>query len=217
MKGRLKNLGSLVDSSGKLSVACQSSFCHLFARIYFYMYRTLLCKLNIITWESKVASGSPNFKILRDLGYRYGKGKLDKVPPSDGALAEVFNSSLFQAREYDQIFEKRIHNLDTEQYGFEKVDGRVRPRLHRDFSDDQDQFVAAVANDLVTQVTETVESVGSGDFDEIEISRMLSLEKGIAVELPLDRENNGISCDDNFELDNNVLEAIEDLILQRSL
>ena len=211
LPGNNKILGPSVDSSGKLSVACQSSFRHLFARIYFYMHRTLLRILNNITWESIVASGSPNFKILRDLGYPYGKGKLDKVPPIDGALAEMLNRSLFQAREYDQILERRIHNLDPEQYGFEKVHGGLRPRLNRDFSDDQDQFVVAVANDLVSQVNETVESVDSGDVDEFEKSRMLSLEEGIAVELPLDRKDNGKSCDDNFDLDNNVLEAIESL------
>ena len=204
-------LGSLVDSSGKLSAACQSSFRHLLARIYFHMYRVLLRKLDNITWESIVASGNPNFKILRDLGYRYSKGKLDKVPPVDGALAEMFNRSLFQAQEYDQIFERRIHNLDPEQYGFEKVDGGLRPRLNRDFSDDQDQFVANVVDNLVTQVEET-ESVGSGDVQELdgfEQSRMWPVEEGTAAGLPVDGENNSPLCDNI--LDSNVLEAIEDL------
>ena len=40
-----------------------------------------------------MASGNPNFKMLRDLGYRYSKVKLDKVPPVDGALAEMCNRS----------------------------------------------------------------------------------------------------------------------------
>ena len=43
-----------------------------------------------------MASGNPNFKMLRDLGYRYSKVKLDKVPPVDGALAEMCNRSLFK-------------------------------------------------------------------------------------------------------------------------
>ena len=41
-----------------------------------------------MSWEQIVSENKPNLKLLRDIGYQYSKGQLDKVMPVDGALEE---------------------------------------------------------------------------------------------------------------------------------
>lgn len=161
-------LASMVDEDGRLveSNSCKSAFYLMLARIYFHMYRVTLRKLTNITWESIVSTGLPNFKLLRDIGYQHNKGKLDKVPPVDGALHEMFLRSVFQAHEYDQIFEHNIINLNPERYGFEKVEGGLKPRLNRDLATDQEQFVASVVDQLVTEAEVGQNLLVSDDADD---------------------------------------------------
>ena len=120
-----KILPSLVDSHGLLSDSqhCKQAFLLLIARIYYHMYRGYIQQLSQITWESIVVNGVANFKLLRDIGYQYAKGQLDKVPPVDGALDEIFARAIFQANEYDQIFENVINYLNPTEYGFEECKG----------------------------------------------------------------------------------------------
>ena len=128
-----KILPSLVDSHGSLSNSqhCKKAFILLYARIYYHMYHVYIQKLDQISWESIVIDEFPNFKLLRDIGYQYAKGQLKKVPPVDGALDEIFARAIFQANEYNQVFESTINYLTPTEYGFEKCKGGLRPRLNK--------------------------------------------------------------------------------------
>eukprot|EP00794_Sanderia_malayensis_P011535 gene11535-12728_t len=124
-------LSPLVDAQGKLSdtESCKHSFLMLYARIYFHMYQVYISQLANISWDTINANAIPNLKLLRDIGYQYAKGQLEKVLPVDGALYEIF--ALFQASEYDQIFESNISYLDPLDFGFEVCKGGLKPKLNR--------------------------------------------------------------------------------------
>ena len=126
-------LPSLVDSNGLLSNSqhCKQAFLMLDAQIYFHMYRVFVRQLDQITWESIVVDDAPNFKLLRDIGYQYAKGQLDKVPPVDGALDEIFARAIFQANEYNQVSKSTINYLIPTEFGFEECKGGLRPRLNK--------------------------------------------------------------------------------------
>eukprot|EP00794_Sanderia_malayensis_P010665 gene10665-11794_t len=126
-------LSSLGDAQGKLSdtESCKHSFLMLYARIYFHIYRVYIRQLANISWDTINANAGPNLKLLRDIGYQYAKGQLEKVPPVDGALDEIFARALFQASEYDQIFESNISYLDPLDFGFEVCKGGLKPKLNR--------------------------------------------------------------------------------------
>ena len=74
---------------------CELAFYLLFAKIYFHMYRVFFPSVQSKTWESLTAGGYPNLKLLRDIGYKHTKGSLEKVPPVDGMLVEMFAQSIF--------------------------------------------------------------------------------------------------------------------------
>ena len=126
-------LPPLVDSNGTLSNSwcCKRAFLLLFARIYFHMYRVFLLKLEQINWDSIATGGVVNFKLLREIGYQYAQGQLEKVPPVDGVLDQICARSIYQANEYDQIFQSTINYLDQLHFGFEECKGGLRPQLYR--------------------------------------------------------------------------------------
>eukprot|EP00112_Aurelia_sp_Birch-Aquarium-sp1_P021208 Seg5644.1 transcript_id=Seg5644.1/GoldUCD/mRNA.D3Y31 product="hypothetical protein" protein_id=Seg5644.1/GoldUCD/D3Y31 len=126
-------LTTLVDENSLLtdSECCKRSFRLLFARIYFHMYKVYVRKLRNVTWDSLIQDGDPNFRLLRDIGCQYAKGQLDETPPVDSALDKIFLRSVFQANEYDQIFEESITYLDPLNHGFEEIKGGLRPILNR--------------------------------------------------------------------------------------
>ena len=95
----------------------------LFAKIHFHMYRVFFQSVQSKTWESLTACCYPNLKLLRDIGYKHTKGRLEKVPPVDGVLVEMFAQSIFQAHEYGQIFDRFFENLEPNKFGFEKCEG----------------------------------------------------------------------------------------------
>ena len=133
-------LSSLVDRNGLLrnSKKCKQAFYILYARIYFHMYRVYARKLDKIKWDSIVVEGVPNFKLLRDIGYQYAKGQLEKVPPVDGAFEGIFVRSLFQAYEYDQIFSQKIVYPNPVEFGFEECKGGLRPKLNLNIDENED-------------------------------------------------------------------------------
>ena len=94
------------------------------------MYRVKVRQIGNITWESVISSGTPNLKLIRDIGYQHAKGQLDKVLPVDGAMDGIFARAIFQACEYDQAFESTINYLDAVEYGFEEYKGGLRPTLN---------------------------------------------------------------------------------------
>ena len=117
---------SLVDrETGKLTNnnSCKDAFKLLLARIYFHMLRVTIRKLSNITWDVVISNGTPNFKLLRDIGCQYAKGQLDKTPPVDGALEPMFLRAIFLANEYDQIFSPLIDYSNPLEYGFEDHKG----------------------------------------------------------------------------------------------
>ena len=58
-----------------------------------------------------MASGNPNFKMLRDLGYHYSKVKLDKVPVQFQFHIIQILYIQFTILQYIQI--TKLHDLNT--------------------------------------------------------------------------------------------------------
>ncbi len=48
----------------------------------------------------------------------------------DGAFDQIFNRAVFQANEYNQIFESTIEYPNPIKYGFEECQGGLRPTLN---------------------------------------------------------------------------------------
>ena len=158
-------LSSLVDNdNAKLlnNNYCRDSFLLFYARLYFFMYRVLIRKLGNITWDLIALNGEPNFKLLRDIGCQYSKGQLDKLPPVDGALKEIFKRSVFQANEYDQVFERTITYLDPLKFGFEAYKRGLRPVLNSMYDPDPNSQI--VINNIHEALVNSGLEKESGDL-----------------------------------------------------
>ncbi len=111
----------------------------------------------------------PNFKLLRDIGYQYAKGQLEKVPPVDGALDEMFARALYQANEYNQIFESTINYLDPIQHGFEECKGGLKPRLNKNANTDGPEIVMSQVNPLLVEDVGVEENCDCSQFCDEEV------------------------------------------------
>ena len=178
-------LPSLVDSAtGKLTnnTSCKNAFLLLLARIYFHMYRVSIRKLCNITWDVVISNGEPNFKLLRDIGCQYAKGQLDKTPPVDGALDQIFLRAVFQANEYDQIFAPLIDYLNPLEHSFEEHKGGLRPVLNKNITPQQQNQV--VIRHIDQALFEDLENANETFDDELNID----LHESVTVNCQLDSE-----------------------------
>ena len=190
-------LATLVDENGLLtdSECCKRSFRLLFAKIYFHIYRVYIRKLRNVTWDSLIQDGDPNFRLLRDIGCQYAKGQLDKTPPVDSALDEIFLRSVFQANEYDQIFEESITYLDPLSHGFEEYKGGLRPVLNRNIDEGGNGQV--VIRQVDSAVCEGIENDSQENAADISCD---CLDAGI--------DEACVPDDGNIPLSESVLEAL---------
>eukprot|EP00112_Aurelia_sp_Birch-Aquarium-sp1_P007420 Seg18087.1 transcript_id=Seg18087.1/GoldUCD/mRNA.D3Y31 product="hypothetical protein" protein_id=Seg18087.1/GoldUCD/D3Y31 len=190
-------LPSLVDAAtGKLtnSTSCKDAFLLLLARIYFHMYRVSIRKLSNITWDVVISNGEPNFKLLRDIGCQYAKGQLDKTPPVDGALDQIFLRAVFQANEYDQIFAPSIDYLNPLEYGFEEHKGGLQPVLNKNRTpQQQNQVVIRHIDEVLFEDLENSNEPNDYDLN-------LDLHESVTVDCQLDNEET--IARDNISLDN---------------